>query len=175
MKKLILTALLIITMMTLFGCAGDTASSDAQSSSTALQIGNPFTDYNTLEEAISSVGFDMTLPTLPVGYEVATYRGITGDPKMIEVIAQGGETDLTIRKGVSEGVSGIYTDFAETNTVESDGRTVTLKGENDKVYLAEWSDGDYYFSIDAISFGSDGTASGGLLEEEMLELVKGTT
>ena len=60
-----------------------------------------------------------------------------------------GETDsLRYRKSQgAEDNSGDYNEYAQMETVDISGNTVTLKGEKDLYSLAQWTDGSYAYSI----------------------------
>ena len=61
-------------------------------------------------------------------------------------------------------ISGDYNVYEAVETRTADGRTVTLKGNDGKVMLATWTDGDYTYCL--------GFAEG-VAEEKMLSLVNG--
>lgn len=54
-------------------------------SSKNVQIPDPFEGFSTFEQAVKAVGFEMSVPDAPKGYETAIYRVNTGT-KMLEVI-----------------------------------------------------------------------------------------
>ena len=58
-------------------------------------------------------------------------------------------------------------DFTVPDSVDVDGRSVTLQGNDGQVQLATWLDGDYTYSIGI--YREDGT---GLTADEMTALVK---
>ena len=62
---------------------------------------------------------------------------------------------------------GDFNQYAESNAVDVDGRSVTLQGNDGQVQLATWLDGDYTYSIGI--YREDGT---GLTADEMTALVK---
>lgn len=75
---------------------------------------------------------------------------------MIEVIYRNKPTEAgdsieayRIRKAVgSDDISGDYNDYKEINKVTVGNNTVTLKGNNSKVYTAVWTSGEYTYAID---------------------------
>ena len=67
----------------------------------------------------------------------------------------------------SDDISGDFNQYAESNAVDVDGRSVTLQGNDGQVQLATWLDGDYTYSIGI--YRDDGT---GLTADEMTALVK---
>lgn len=58
------------------------------------------------------------------------------------------DPSLYIRKGAgNEDISGDYNEYSETNTLSVDGLSVTVKGDDGKISVAIWTDGDYSFAI----------------------------
>lgn len=112
-----------------------------------VEIPSPFTDYETLEEAISAVGFDFTIPDSIDGYGVRTLQ-VLGESSMIQAIYENETSNLCIRKEVgSEDVSGDYNNYSQVSEKAVDGRTVTMKGENDRIMVALWTEGGYTYSV----------------------------
>ena len=110
------------------------------------QIPNPFVDCDTMDAAAKISGFSMSLPDkLPSWVEDTAIRA---SRSMVEVICQGGEDKLTLRKGSgSEDISGDYTKYEENDTLELEGRKVTTKGGDGKVMVATWQEGEYTYAI----------------------------
>lgn len=140
------------------------ASTQAESGSTASnsgeQIADPFTDYDSLEEAEKATGFDITLPDAPEGYSSVSYRA-DSEGKLIEVIySDKALSDDSAKEGYrvrkaegSSDVSGDYNEYSNVETEDISGNSVTIKGEGDTVYLATWTSGNYSYSV---SFAADG-------------------
>lgn len=140
---------------------------------------NPFTDHTTLDDAQNSAGFSIKIPNEIQGVPANVFR--TLDKEMIEVIylkdyeAKSDQTGATpdtnvsepsytdhteiarIRKGLydKQDISGDYTTYSETSTVEVGTRKVTLKGDNGIVMTATWTDGDYSYSISTDGISAD--------------------
>ena len=68
---------------------------------------------------------------------------------MFEIIYASGEDETArIRKAPgADDVSGDYNEYAETETVDAGGVSVTMKGENGLVKLAIWTNGDYSYAL----------------------------
>ena len=68
---------------------------------------------------------------------------------MFEIIYASGEDETArIRKAPgANDVSGNYNEYAETETVDVGGVSVTMKGENGLVKLAIWTNGDYSYVL----------------------------
>lgn len=125
------------------------------SAENTVQIPNPFTDHTTLEDAAKAVGFDLDAPDKVNG---SSRRGIqTMDGEMIQIFYGDEDHEVLIRKAQGgEDVSGDYNSYAQVMTVDVNGTNVTVKGENDLVYLAVWTNGGYTYSISARA-GMSGT------------------
>jgi len=136
-----------------------------------VQIPNPFVEYGSLEEAIKAAGFELVVPTASAGYENVIYQVMNGE--MIEVIYKSAESEsgesveaYRIRKQAGEGnISGDYNNYAEINEVDVNGTTVTLKGNDGKVFLATWTVDGYSYSL---SIDMDGA---GMTADEVTALV----
>ena len=83
---------------------------------------------------------------------------------MFEIIYASGEDETArIRKAPgANDVSGNYNEYAETETVDVDGGSVTMKGEDGFVKLAVWTNGDYSYVLSVES---------GLSQNDMAALV----
>ena len=127
-----------------------------------LQLANPYVEDLTLEQAAQIAGFSLSLPAkAPDWAEQTAIRAV--EDSLIEVVYQGGEQELTVRKGAgSEDVSGDYTAYPESGTVQLNGHPVTWKGENGAIRVAVWQDGGYSYAV---------TASSGLELEALTQLV----
>lgn len=129
---------------------------------------NPFTDCQTLEEAEKITGFDFTVPEQIDRYSQEFIQVM--DKSMIQVFFKSGEDEILVRKAVSEGdaakdISGDYRDYAFTETLSLDNREFTLKGNDDKIYVVTWTEGDSCFSI-----GADAGLSRDMVKELVNEI-----
>lgn len=120
------------------------------------QLPDPFTEYDSMDEAEDATGFPLTVPETMNDYSKHTIRAMVGKDNMIEVIYCNDseddeatkENEIRIRKAVgNEDISGDYTDYTESSTVTVGNLLVSTKGENGKIRLATWSNGDYTYSI----------------------------
>ena len=130
-----------------------------------VQIPNPWTDYDSKDDAVQAAGFDLTVPDEISGCSEKSYRVLSADGDvMFEIIYASGE-DETARICKAPGandVSGNYNEYAETETVDVGGVRVTMKGENSLVKLAIWTNGDYSYVLSVES---------GLSQNDMAALV----
>ena len=143
------------------GATDTDTSTDTADSST--EIANPYVDCETLEEAGELAGFDISVPDeIDGGYTQGTIQAVENE--MIQVIytTEAGE-EITLRKGTgTEDISGDYNEYAEENTLDVDGTSVTARGSDGLVYAATWTDGTYTYAI---------TASAGLESDSVSALV----
>lgn len=109
---------------------------------------DPFTEYQTLEEAEKEAKFTFNIPQSIAGYSGPVYR-LNKEYGLLEVVFENGEESITFRKDSGDGdISGNHNDFAVKNEVELDGTAVTMKGTDGKVNVAIWSKDGYAYSID---------------------------
>ena len=107
------------------------------------QMKNPIVEYgmdaDSLKTAQEAVGFKMTVPQ---SVKAENYIVISG--KTLEIDFDGGY----IRKAKGSGdISGDYNDYTDVEVKNVNGKEVTLKGNNGKIMLAIWVDGDYTYCI----------------------------
>ena len=143
------------------GATDTDTSTDTADGST--EIANPYVDCETLEEAGELAWFDISVPDeIDGGYTQGTIQAVENE--MIQVIytTEAGE-EITLRKGTgTEDISGDYNEYAEENTLDVDGTSVTARGSDGLVYAATWTDGTYTYAI---------TASAGLESDSVSALV----
>lgn len=159
MKKRIVSVIFCIALALLMtACFAEDAPLEE-----TVQIPNPFTECDTLEQAEEAAGFPMTAPDAVAGY---TEKQISVmEKQLIQVWFSNGDRELLLRKcrGV-EDCSGDYNAYSQTSETDVDGVTVTMKGEDGRVKLAVWTVGDYAYSIGA--YGAEGISM-----EEMTALI----
>lgn len=98
---------------------------------------NPFTEYQTLEEAEEEAKFTLNLPQSIEGYSAPVYR-LNKEMGLLEVVFENGEESITFYKA-----SGDYNEYKQVKTVDG----VTLKGENGLFSLAVWSSDEYTYAV----------------------------
>ena len=139
------------------------AQSEEADSSDFVQSGNPYAEYDTLEEAENTIGFEISVPDSYGEYTEPYYAVIEG--KILEVqYYNGDDRGMIISK--SRGSEDISGDFNEYNTVtetEVNGNTVTIKGNGDEFSLALWVSGDYSYSV---------SVSSGISENALKEIIE---
>lgn len=136
-------------------------------SESVIGMPNPWSDHAKLADAETAAGFEIELPEEISGTTANVFRTLDGEDATLEVIYNDGkgEEQARIRKAPgSEDISGDYNDYSESKEVEIDGKTVTLKGNDGKIMLAVWQDGDYSYSVT--------TTVDGISEDDMTAVVK---
>ena len=173
MKKLLLFTVTAAMLLSLAACSqsakptvkpGQPAQTETADTETA-QIPNPWTDYDSKDAAAQAAGFDLTVPDEISGCSEKSYRVLSAEGDvMFEIIYASGEDETArIRKAPgADDVSGDYNEYAETETVDAGGVSVTMKGENGLVKLAVWTNGDYSYALSVES---------GLSQNDMAALV----
>lgn len=125
MKKIIFIILLCLIIFTIFIGCGKQKMEQEQASQT-VTIGNPWSDWNTIEEAESVIGFSFGLPeVIADSYDAVSIR--TLNDKLIEVVYCDDDYEVCVRKQKGEGqdISGDYNEY-ETYTEENyNGGTIT--------------------------------------------------
>lgn len=142
MKKLIAIILCGLTVYSLAACTSKNATGGN------AEIPNPFMDCATLADAAKLTGFDITVPDSIEGYDTRVIQVM--DNKMIQIIYAKGENSLLIRKAAgSDDISGDYSQYTEINAAALGSLQVTMRGENEMVSVAIWTDGGYTYAVNA--------------------------
>ena len=119
MKKVISIILLCMMISAFFaGCA--------EEPSQMVAIGNPWSDWDSMEEAESAVGFSFGLPNVIAdSYEAVSFR--TMNNELLEITYSYGEFEVCVRKQAGEGqdISGDYTEYETCTETNCNGVTVT--------------------------------------------------
>ncbi len=122
------------------------------------QIVNPVEEYGmdarSLEAAQEAVGFEIAFPE-----KFTAENFLVIDGTILEIDFDGGY----IRKAKGgDDISGDFNEYEEVEAKDLDGREVTVKGNDGKIILAAWADGDYSYCI---------RIDKGVSEEEMTSYV----
>lgn len=176
------TALAATASFGLAACGSDKAIDDTtgqEATVDSLQMANPFTEYNTIEEAEAAAGFSIDVPDVIETFDNRTIRvmvgngGVGSDGSMIEVIyypasqeagqvtsasssedsALAESNEIRVRKMAGSGdASGDYTDYS-LNKLDVDGTEVTIGSTDGIVALATWERNGFSYSIGAYTEG----------------------
>ena len=160
MKKTIVIALCAIMTFSCVACGakskndaiGDTTN---ESGSAEVQVPNPFVTCETLEEAEKLAGFTITVPEKIENSSERIFRAMEG--QLLEIIYMDGEEEVArIRKAPgSDDISGDYNQYTDTTEVTVGEWKYTLKGNDGKVSVATWVDGDYTYSVSVNEMSSE--------------------
>ena len=146
MKKGIL---MLMVCLLLAGCSS-TAQIPETTEETApmLQMGNPWKDYASLEEAEAACGLDFPLEDVVAdSYQAETYRVMNGE--LLEVTYRDDSFEVTVRMQAGEGqdISGVYAEYKEIHTYEEESYTIILKYIQDGGILQLISKDGYSYSF----------------------------
>lgn len=166
MKKMIVYAMVAMMAFSICACGskGDVNKREDQNTSVSgdsQQIPNPWQDCDSITDAQKNVGFDMNVPDKVGDYTQAWIQ--TMDKEMIQVDYTFGEEEVLIRKAASKNdPSGDYNAYNKEENVNVGDLSVTMKGNEDRMNLAVWSDGTYSYSV---------YASAGMSQDMLAEIV----
>ena len=175
MKKLLIFTITAAILLSLTACA-QSAKPDASLDTPAQeqivsdnnQIPNPWESYDTADAAASAAGFDLTAPEEISGSSAKTWQVMKSDDGSVifEILYEAGtdgERAAYVRKAPgTDDISGDYNNYAEIETLDEGGRSVTMKGNDGLVTLALWTDGGYSYALNV---------TGGLSRSDIAALV----
>ena len=125
MKKIVSMILLCLMMATMFVGCGKPKMEQEQAEQTAM-IGNPWSDWNTIEEAEANIGFSFGLPeVIADSYNAVSIR--TLNDQLIEVVYLDDDFEVCVRKQKGEGqdISGDYNEYETCTEEKYHGGTIT--------------------------------------------------
>lgn len=125
MKKVVSIILLCLIISTIYVGCGKQMKENEQISQTAT-IGNPWSDWDSIEEAESVIGFSFGLPeVIADSYNAVSVR--TMNDKLIEVVYCDKDFEVCVRKQKGEGqdISGDYNKYETCTETNYSGGTIT--------------------------------------------------
>ena len=148
MKK---TMLIFMVCLQLAGC-GSTVPAPETTEETApvLQLANPWKDYASLEEAEAACGLDFPLEDVVAdSYQAESYRVLNGE--LLEVTYRDATLEVTVRMQAGEGrdLSGVYAEFENISTLETEAHTLISKKIKDGGIVQLISKDGYSYSFSA--------------------------
>lgn len=170
MKKLIVMFMCLVLALSLAACGEEKKEPETLETETAaeeetngavlggqMQIANPFTDCETLEEAAEITGFSLKLPA-----EIEETAIRVMDGTMIEVICTGIGEELRFRKAAgSEDISGDYNTYDNVCELAAGEKTLAARGNGNTFFTATWADGEFTYAI---------SSEKGLSQKELISL-----
>lgn len=127
-----------------------------------VQIPNPFVDYETLEAAAAATGFELTAPDTLDSYPQRTVQ--TMGKEVIQIFYENDEHSVLVRKAAGDSdISGDYNVYSQNGTMDVDGLTISVRGNDGLIMVAVWSDGGYTYAVDS---------DAGMSTESMSELIQ---
>ena len=128
MKKIMMGFVLSFMIFAIFaGCGKQTIAQTSQ----PLTIANPWSDWDSMNEAEAAVGFSFGLPeVIADSYEAVTFR--TMNKELIEVIYRDENFEVCVRKQAGEGqdISGDYNEYEICSETNRNGGTITTYGNS---------------------------------------------
>ena len=124
MKRNISILLLCCMITAVFAGCGNQAVTQTQTSQTTA-IGNPWSDWDSIEEAESVIGFSFGLPeVIADSYHAVSIR--TLNKELIEVVYRDEDFEVCIRKQAGEGqdISGDYNKYETSSETNLNGGTI---------------------------------------------------
>ena len=124
MKKIALIILCCFVISAIFiGCGNQAAEQEQISQNVA--IGNPWSDWASMEEAEAAAGFSFDLPEVIAGsYTASSFRTLNNE--LIEIIYRDSDYEICVRKQKGEGqdISGDYNQYDHCTEETFDGGTI---------------------------------------------------
>lgn len=148
MKKITLLFLLFAVLIS--GCAAEAEPAETTAEGPGnLQLGNPWSAYDTLEAAESASGLKWPLPETVAGsYQAESFRVMSGS--VLEVIYRDQNFEVVVRltEGEGQDISGVYTAYPKSERIEYDNGLLTVQyGAEDGSCLHLISGGGYSCSL----------------------------
>lgn len=168
MKKIVIASMCIILALSLIACSQNNKTDETpvekeDSDNKVVQIPNPMIEYETIDEAIKVLGFDFNaLVAIPEDYELSNIFVI--DKTLVEINYSNNDNEISLRAGQANyDISGNYNNYSQKKVLKISDNDVTIKSDNDKIYLVSWKIGDVSYSM---------TIKNGLNENDLINILK---
>ena len=124
--------------------------------------GNPFGDYDSIDELKKQVGYNFKIPKyMPSGYKTDNISLMF--EKLIQISYTNNTNTIIYRtEKTDEDVSGDYNVYEKTEKEQINDNTVTMKSSDDKYYVGTWNDESSY-SV---------SSTDGIEKEEMKKIIE---
>ncbi|MBP3856004.1 MAG: hypothetical protein IK990_10395 [Ruminiclostridium sp.] len=138
---------------------------------------NPYMDYDTLEEAVQAVGFEMSVPESFGAYTDRHIATVSGEIIEVTYYDAAGNEGFCIRKSIgTEDNSGDFNVYETMLPLQSRNGTMSGVSRSDgtvEIYKAVWTDGTYAYSVTApYDYTDQSDAQTGLTQSEIEEIIK---
>lgn len=112
-----------------------------------VAIGNEITECQDIAELSQYAGFKMNeITDIPFDIVEHTYTWLFDEIAQIEYV--GNSNTITYRVAMSEDdISGDYNTYTKIREEMIESNRVTMKGSEDKVYVAIWQSGEYSYAV----------------------------
>lgn len=121
------------------GTDDDNTAEETEDAGMHDQIANPWSEYATVSEAGDAAGISFNAPEKLGDMGISYIQAMNG---LAEVRYGTDEAEITYRKGAgTDDISGDYNEYAEISEAAVAAVTVTLRGNDGKVFSALWDDG----------------------------------
>ena len=127
MRKMMIL-ILVCLMMTGCGKKAVPVETIVTTTEPVLQIGNPWKDYPSLEEAEAACGLDFPMPEMIAdSYVAESFRVMNG--QLLEIQYQDNPFEVIVRMQAGEGqdLSGVYGEFENEEIFHVDGAEIIVK------------------------------------------------
>ena len=135
-----------------YGESGESSEENAED----VQIANPWTNHDSLEDAIAAVGFDFRIPDTIADLPPSAFRTMDGILEVIYETPEDAESPylcITLRKGANEtDISGDYNTYKQVqqgsksiSTAES--VKYIIRGNGDVYSAADWVQDGHFYSV----------------------------
>lgn len=115
------------------------------SSEVDTQIPSPLMEHATLAALEQAVSFSIQQPAMPDGYAVSSLTDI--NQSVAQITYQNGDQEIVYRVGKgTDDISGSYEDYSNKYTLEIEGVSVQLRGEQD-FHVAAWHNNGFAYSV----------------------------
>lgn len=115
------------------------------SSEVDTQIPSPLTEHDTLTALEQAVSFPIQQPAMPDGYAVSSLTDI--NRSVAQITYQNGDQEIVYRVGKgTDDISGSYEDYSNKYTLEIEGVSVQLRGEQ-AFHVAAWHNNGFAYSV----------------------------
>ncbi len=139
--------ILLCAALTVSCAACGTAGAPETTAQDSAQVGNPFVECKTMEQAAEIAGFTLQTPDALDGYPDKRIEAVRGEMVQVFYTAKDG-SEVLIRKGLGESdISGDYNHYDDELVKWVGDLTVNFRGSGENVNVAYWITDKNAYSI----------------------------